>query len=303
MRESIRRVLGFVAAGVVAVALMGAEAGPSPEPALDCTAETAENRQRAMILIPEGPFWMGCNRQLDGDCERNELPQREVQLSSYWIDRTEVTMAALRCCVERQACRPPNAGGAVYTWGSEEQGSHPANGITWEAAQDYCVQQGKRLPTEAEWEKAARGGCETVSGDCRRGMRIYPWGHRMPECQPLATSYDRESGCGGSQTRPVGSNAADVSPYGVADTAGNVWEWVSDRYSSSAYADRDTEVLDPAGPEDGFNRVLRGGSFLSPPRTLRASKRYGVHPTAGGEIYGFRCARSADPPPEPPGQR
>ena len=213
---------------------------------------------------------------------------RSVHVDTFYIDRTEVTMAEYRECVEAGECEAPGK----YTQGEssdncndleEEWDNHPVNCVRWFDAQNYCewVDGGiKRLPTEAEWEKAARG----TDG------RVYPWGDAPePSCH-LAVMNDATAGgegCGGGSTMEVGSRPWGVSPYGVHDMTGNVVEWVADWWSG-AY---DEEQLDnPTGPATGTLRVARGGSWPDrSPEYLRTTYRTNGNPDFSWWNMGFRC--------------
>jgi formylglycine-generating enzyme required for sulfatase activity len=185
---------------------------------------------------------MGCNEKVDRECSNDEKPGREVYLDAYAIDSNEVMVAEYRRCVEAGAC--PTAGLTEYescNWDKKERQNHPINCVNWQQAQTYCQWAGKRLPTEAEWEKAARG----------TDSRLYPWGNEWD---------NNKANVGTSGTTAVGSYAADTSPYRVNDMAGNVWEWVQDWYAADYY--KQGPVRNPKGPTSGQGRVVRGGSWL-----------------------------------------
>ena len=237
-----------------------------------CSAEDDD-----MVCVEAGPFRMGCNMELDANCSATEFPYHEVELDRFAIDVQEVTVAAYRACVEAGACSEPDP----CNWARPDADDHPINCVDWEQAQAYCAWVGKRLPTEAEWEKAARGTDE----------RTYPWGEDEPDCTRAVIVSDEGEGCGGGGTHPVGSRPAGASPYGALDMIGNVEEWVSDWFDSAAYAE--SSGVNPQGPEQGSHRIVRGGTWRSSdPRTTRAAWRWGNVPAVRYEAGGFRCAKS-----------
>jgi len=169
-----------------------------------------------MCLIPAGSFWMGCNSAVDNDCDSDESPYHEVTLSGYYIDKTEVTVDDYADCVTAGACTAPSTASSYCNWEVSGKGNHPVNCVNWSQAGEYCTWAGKRLPTEAEWEKAARG----TDG------RKYPWGNEDATCE-YAVMDDGVNGCGTDSTWNVCSKSpAGDSPYGLCDMSGNVWEWV-----------------------------------------------------------------------------
>ena len=194
--------------------------------------EVKQSDRKDMIAIPAGEFWMGCNEKADTQCEDDEKPGREVYLDTYSIDKYEVTMANYQRCVEAGTCT--DKGLTQYdacNWDEKDKNNYPINCVDWDQAQTYCRWAGKRLPTEAEWEKAARG---------EKDRRIYPWGESWEA---------KNANAGSSGTVAVGSYTAGVSPYGVHDMAGNVWEWVQDWYAADYY--RSGSERNPEGPGRG----------------------------------------------------
>ncbi|RME42376.1 MAG: hypothetical protein D6795_21035, partial [Deltaproteobacteria bacterium] len=252
-----------------------------------------------MILVPAGRFLRGgCNEGTQYPCSpgeagydpaaaSNESPVREIYLDAFWIDETEVTVADFGRCVAAGACEVPPSGGSC-NWGRSDREDHPVNCVSWFAAKDYCSWAGKRLPTEAEWEKAARGGCEFGNDPdrCEPGLddRRYPWGQAPPTCD-RAVFDDGVDGCGRGSTWPVGSLPAGASPYGLLDMAGNVAEWVNDRYSASYYAESPAE--NPLGPSSGGYNVFRGGSWGG--NEVRIPRRGVTAPADAFSSIGFRC--------------
>ncbi|MEW6300221.1 MAG: formylglycine-generating enzyme family protein [Thermodesulfobacteriota bacterium] len=214
-----------------------------------------------MVQIPAGAFWMGCNEKFDGECYDDEKPGRVVPVDAFHIDRFEVTVAEYRRCVEAGRCSRDSFTVALScNWGKEGRDHHPINCVNWEQAKTYCEWAGKRLPAEAEWEKAARG----TDG------RVYPWGNEW-DAKKVNTDKNEDSF---PETAPVGSFPAGASPYGVLDMSGNVFEWTADWYDAAQTA-----------------RSLRGGSWNYSARDVRASNRYGDAPGSHRGDVGFRCAR------------
>jgi formylglycine-generating enzyme required for sulfatase activity len=224
--------------------------------------------QSPMVLVGEGAFAMGSPW---GEGDNDEHPQHNVYLPAYYIDKYEISMGQYRQCVQEGGCSPPDAGGRC-TWGNAGKERYPINCVSWAQSAAYCRWAGKRLPSEAEWEKAARGP------DGRR----YPWGNQEPTCQ-LAQFRS----CG-DKLVSVDSYGGVPSPYGAVQLAGNVWEWVADWHGETYYAE--APPSNPQGPASGIFHVLRGGSWVANPPLLRSADRY-YTPTTHDQGVGFRCAK------------
>ena len=257
------------------------------------------------MLVAGGKMFMGAR---DLPSYAHAAPPHEVTVSSFCLDRTEVTTRAYLACVEKGECeRPP----AKVSWpkitpaeiqrysgfcnaGQKDRGDHPVNCVVWPMADTFCKKHGARLPTEAEWEFAARG----------KGQRKYPWGDEVPsahhlnacgkECAAWFTAhgdkthkmmFDEDDGFAG--TAPVGSFPAGAPPSGVLDLAGNVWEWTADwfgPYTGDA-------ATDPRGHSSGTEHVVRGGDFTgSQPDWARPAWRWKTDPDTFSHGIGFRCA-------------
>jgi Tol biopolymer transport system component len=256
-------------------------------PQLDDTQIRASD-EMVMVYVPGGEFEMGStDAEIESayseciqspvdntHCERrprNESPLHTVILSDFWIDRTEITNAQYVRCVENGGCRESRlADNPTYNGDN-----YPVAGIPWQDAADYCAWAGGRLPTEAEWEYAARG----------TERRIYPWGSVF-DCAG-GNFFDDFTECadGYANTAPVGSFPVGVSWCGALDMAGNVWEWVSDKYEDYPTAAQ----INPTEPSEGDQRVLRGGSWGYDQDGIRTAYRYPVPPSANYFGVGFRC--------------
>jgi len=220
-----------------------------------------------MVQVPAGEFLMGCNTAVDAECRGDEQPSHTVFVSEFQIDKVEVTQGMYAACVQAQECDPPSC-----EWDCSLT-NNPAGCVTRDQANSYCTWAGKRLPTEAEWEKAARG----TDG------RKFPWGNDPPTCD-LANI----SGCG-QVAQAVGSHPAGASPYGALDMAGNMVEMLADWYDAGYYQVMPTS--DPKGPASGTTYVGRGGGWKSDPVWQRTSVRDWYEPVNAGRSLGFRCAR------------
>ena len=223
-------------------------------------------RDPSVVAIPAGGFLMGSTH---GD--EDETPVHRVQLDAFAIQRTEVTVSAYRACVAAGACSA--TGGEPYcNAGRARSEDHPINCVDWDQARAYCAWVGMRLPSEAEWEYAARG----TDG------RTYPWGESSPMSQLCWDGPGSELGLGRRRgTCAVGTHPAGRSAFGVDDMAGNVWEWTSGAYSP-AYDQPPTQF-----------RVVRGGTWFGYDRhDVRSSLRFRVDAKARDYGIGFRCARS-----------
>jgi formylglycine-generating enzyme required for sulfatase activity len=244
-----------------------------------------------MVFIPAGTFLMGCNANKSGDfgCPEDELPLHSVYLDAYYIDKYEVTNGQYRECVAAGVCtlRPNDTMNHENYATDPAYSNYPVIAVSWSDANAYCTWAGKRLPTEAEWEKAARGPAASV----------FPWGDETPDCTYSDLALRNEYGypyCV-EDTVPIGSYAKDVSGYGVVDLAGNVSEIVNDWYDPDYYSV--SPLVNPQGPEDTgyFNKVIRGGSWALRSGCARNSKRFCYVTITEWSSTGFRCAASVTP--------
>lgn len=235
-----------------------------------------------MILIPAGPFPMGVPKG-DRDGGRDEYPRHEVALDAYYIDKYEVTHGRYAEFVKATGHRiPENPKNPKRTlWNeplSEALAERPVINVDWNDADAYCRWAGKRLPTEAEWEKAARGT------DDRR----FPWGNVEPTHKHLNFNQQWQ---GEKTLMPVGSYEAGKSPFGAYDMAGNVWEWVGDWYDPLYY--EKSPPANPNGPETGTHKVLRSSGWSVETPLVRIFTRVKSDPINRNDSTGFRCAADA----------
>ncbi len=234
-----------------------------------------------MVVVPAGEFWMGA-REDDKDAQDDERPAHQVYLDAYYIDQFEVTTSRYATFFQETKRDPPQYWSETVL---KQHGQKPVVGVTWEDAHAYCEWAGKRLPTEAEWEKAARGTDE----------RRYPWGDDPPTQKLANFDHCCDFNDYGVLT-DVGSFKSGKSPYGAYDMAGNVWEWVADWYDENLYQQRAKEkgvAQNPHGPEKGELRGLRGGAWGSDAMYLHSTGRVGNDTSIRGNSFGFRCAQDA----------
>jgi len=254
---------------------------PTPTPTIASGAViTSPVDGMVMVYVPEGEFYMG-SASNDLQAFPNEQPQRLVSVSAFWIDQTEVTNARYEKCVSAGVCTEPTS--SRYT--DPRYGNYPVVTVTWFQAAEYCAWAGGRLPTEAEWEKAARGPASTG------GRRMWPWGNNTPSDR--LANFNKNEG----NTVPAGSYPRGASPYGVLDMAGSAWEWVADYYAEDFYQTASAGGLnsDPTGPEKGVFRVTRGGGYFSDARYIRLAIRAETAAVRVAGYIGFRCARPMTP--------
>jgi formylglycine-generating enzyme required for sulfatase activity len=229
-----------------------------------------QHLERSMVLIPAGEFLMG---SWTGDAD--ERPMRRVYLDAYFFDKNQLTVGEYAKFLDATShSAPPD-------WNIMSRAMHqkrPVVNVDWADAAAYCTWAGKRQPTEAEWEKAARG----TDG------RTYPWGNEPPT--KLHANMQKEVWNSHMGLTPVGTFEDSTSPYGINDMAGNVWEWVSDWYDDDYYST--APLRNPTGPATGMSKVVRGGSWGSGPKGLRSAERETRVPSFQGYGTGFRCAKT-----------
>lgn len=272
--RGIGRTAGGALRALVALAVVGqflgcGEPPPPPPPEVEHGPKPGPEGPppRGMVLVRGGYFTIGSDR---GDPD--EAPVHRVGVDGFYIDAREVTNAEFERFV---AATGYDAEGEWERFDRPGRESHPVLSVTWNDATAYAGWAGKRLPTEAEWEVAARGGIE--DGDYPNGETVSP---DEATYGSLYASFPA--------TTPVGSR--HPNGYGIYDMAGNAWEWCADYYAADAYA-RSAE-LNPRGPERGVSRVLRGGSWNDRAVTLRVANRLEMTPTIIGPVFGFRCAKT-----------
>jgi sulfatase modifying factor 1 len=236
-----------------------------------------------LVLIPAGPFPMGVPPG-DRDGGRDEYPRHEVFIDAFYMDKYEITngryLAFVKATDHRVPQNPRNATRNLWEGVAipESLADRPVVNVDWSDAEAYCKWAGRRLPTEAEWEKAAKG-----NNDWR-----FPWGNVEPT--PKHLNYNQRW-IGEKTLMPVGSYEAGRSPYGVYDMAGNVWEWVNDWYDARYY--EKSAAKNPKGPETGKGKVLRSSGWQVETPLVRIFTRVESDATVRNESTGFRCAADA----------
>jgi formylglycine-generating enzyme required for sulfatase activity len=270
-----------VGVGVLVLAGVGVwwalRATPDPPVALPASAEPPRTRPNippgAMAAVPGGKVRMGSD---SGDADEKPITERDV--ASFEIDVLEVTVADFEACVQAGKCAEPVRAEGKCNWGKAERRDHPVNCVDQAQAQAFCASLGKRLPTETEWEMAARGSAG----------RTYPWGNDAPAGQLCWNGAGNDVGRGKRDSTCVaGTHRGGITPEGVHDMAGNVWEWTSSRYCPY-----ETETCSDE------RVVFRGGGFNnSAPGYVRGADRTKDKPTVRNDNLGFRCARGGPPAP------
>ncbi|WKZ42195.1 MAG: SUMF1/EgtB/PvdO family nonheme iron enzyme [Anaerolineales bacterium] len=235
----------------------------------------SEKDDMVLVFVPAGEFTMG------SDSGGSDVkPVHQVSLDAFWIDQTEVTNTMYAKCVADGGCKPPSSSRSktrIHYFGNSVFDEFPVIHVDWHQAEAYCEWAGRKLPTEAQWEKAARG----TDG------RVYPWGENI-DCF-YANYWGQVKGCVGD-TSEAGSYESGKSLYGSYDMAGNVSEWVYDWYDSNYY--QISPLSNPTGPISGSSRVLRGGSWNVSDEVVRSIFRYRNDPTNTKNYIGFRCSLS-----------
>jgi len=236
---------------------------------VECRFDLSGCAPQGMVLVPGGPFTMGDVTVA--------APVRTVTLDAFYIMREEATVAAYAECVETGVCTEPQVEG-LCNWGSAAASDYPINCISWYQAEAFCRGWGGRLPTEAEWEKAARGTDE----------RAFPWGSEAPSCERVVFA-EEVAGCGTFNSHPVGTRPMGASPYGALDMAGNLYEWTADWFAPYDAA----ALVNPTGPAVGVSKVLRGGSYATrAPDGLWVYRRHPDDPdNPYGQEDGVRCVQ------------
>lgn len=242
---------------------------PKPEPKIPAAGKEIGPAPEGMAIIPGGFFTMGSDSS-------DERPKHKVWVDTFYLDKHEVTNREYRIFT-KETGHPQSPFYRDSILGLPE---HPVIGVSYDDAQAYAHWAGKRLPTEAEWEYAARGG---LAG------KEFPWGNDKPSGKSNFAPHGDKDADGYAFTSPVGRFAANG--FGLFDMAGNAWEWCADFYDTLYY--RNSPEQNPVGPDSGYTRILRGGSWLSiNPKHLKCSSRLELKPFIKDRYYGFRCAKT-----------
>lgn len=230
------------------------------------TTERVGNDGAPAVVIPAGAFVMG---------DDEESLRREIFVDAFYMDKYEITVSRYAKFLEATGkVRPPDEWDTVD---AKRDAELPVVGVDWRDADSYCRWAGKRLPTEAEWEKAARGADE----------RKYPWGSDVPTPEHARFGKPYQNPVYKDGVAAVGTHAKGASPFGIYDLSGNAWEWVADWYSDSFPR---ADARNPKGPESGTGKVMRGGGWYDQPPRLTTTKRMHAKPVHRSDDVGFRCA-------------
>lgn len=261
-----------------------------------CEREKWKNHEDCidrMNVVENGIFNMGCSATAHEFCKNDALPMHEVELASFKIDIIEVTVREYEKCIESGVCS--NEEDIHYrtrddseycNLHSETRKNHPANCISWKGASAYCSWKDARLPTEAEWEYAARG----------KNSFILPWGKEpLPDCEH-AVIKKQSYGCNNGITMPTGTKPEGLSPFGLYDMAGNVSEFVSDLYDPNFYETSEASQKNPSGPEKTEEeiRIVRGGSFTDTDKEFYSYFRVSCNADDPSIKFGFRCVKDIE---------
>jgi formylglycine-generating enzyme required for sulfatase activity len=248
-----------------------------------------------LLFMPGGTFWLGAQAtdpqgpNYDPAAQPDEGPPRQVTLAPFWFEFMEVARAQFTECIRAGTCREADVENkpGYFNYPYPDRHLHPINGVTWFGARDYCAWIHGRLPTEAEWERVARGGTSNR----------YPWGNEPPTCdRAIMSEAGKPRGCGRDKTTEVTIFPKSWKIGEIPHLAGNVWEWTSDWYDEKP----SPVTLNPHGPEKGERRVQRGGAWTSTdPSELRTAYRAALEPGAKMDDVGFRCVADVSALPAP----
>ena len=232
--------------------------------------KTSKIDDMPQVYVPEGIFMMGSNR----NPQTKEYPEHAVYLAAFWMDKFEVTNAMYLKCLQANGCTAPVSDNVYYDkWAYRD---HPVVYVSWSQANTYCLWAERRLPSEAEWEKGARG----------TDLRMYTWGNER--ATPRLANFE-ESLIG--ESLPSYRYPLGASPYGILNMSGNVREWVADWFDNKYYLS--SPQANPKGPETGTERSLRGGAYDANSNDITTFNRFRHEPDSAGLSRGFRCAESA----------
>jgi formylglycine-generating enzyme required for sulfatase activity len=292
-----------LATGIFTLTVQPTVLSRTPEPKITLTEtaslplETIDIQSVPMRLVTGGKFVMGdttekaliyCQKYRN-DCQSiwfiDETPPHSIDLNTFYIDKFEVTNKLYKNCVDSSVClKPKNTSSYTHSdyYVNSKYDNYPVLYVNWEMAKTFCEWREARLPTEAEWEKAARGNDE----------RTYPWGENI-DCN-IANYWGENKACPGD-TASVDSFESGKSIYGVYNMAGNVAEWVEDWYQSDYYSTLKIDFLNPLGPQSGQDKTFRGGSWNSLGNFVRTTSRFSKDLTYTSDGIGFRCAKDANP--------